>query len=325
MTVLDGIKRLDIDTRNRVKDSIQLNDALDDVLHVIMVISNPCGYARRYQLAQAFILHMQKEEQVQLYIVELCYGSQPFVLTQPDNPHHLQLKTEIPIWHKENMINMGVRLLPATWKAMAWIDADIEFESNTWVLDTLKLLNGYADIVQLFSHAVDMDKDESSMQVVNSGGYQYEKQLPYRTGVNYWHPGYAWACTRKAYDKMGGLYERAILGSGDYIMMMALLGQVEKAIHPTNHFHYKKDVFLYQQRVKHMRFSYVPGVIRHYFHGTKANRRYGERWKILVDHQYNPNVHVEKKPNGLLVPSAACPPGMLSEIMQYFKNRNEDE
>jgi hypothetical protein len=192
-------------------------------------------------------------------------------------------------------------------------------------MDTLKLLNGYADMVQLFSHAVDLEKDESSMHVANSGGYQYEKKLPYRMGINYWHPGYAWACTRKAYETMGGLYENAILGSGDQIMMLSLLGQVEKALNPKNHEQYKEDALLFQARVSQIRFSYVPGVIRHYFHGTKANRRYRERWQILVDHQYNPSEHLKKEKNGLLVPSEACPPKLLEDILQYFKDRNEDD
>lgn len=323
MTVLEGIE-LDIQTRNRVKDSIKFNEPLDSVLHVIMVVSNPCSYFRRYALARQFILRMEKEEHIQLYIVELCYAKQPFILTQKNNPMHLQLRTESPIWHKENMINLGTKMFPPDWKAMAWIDADIEFESNTWALDTLKLLNGYADIVQLFSHAVDLDKDEATMHVANSGGYQYEKQLPYRMGLNYWHPGYAWACTRKAYETMGGLYENAILGSGDQIMMLSILGQVEKALNPNNHEAYKKDALVFQERMKHIRFSYVPGVIRHYYHGTKANRRYRERWQILVDHQYNPEQHLKKK-NGLLVPSETCPPKLLEDILQYFKDRNEDD
>jgi hypothetical protein len=324
MTVFEGIE-LDIPTRNRVKDSIKFNDPLDDVLHVIMVVSNPCNYFRRYQLARQFILRMENEEHIKLYIVELCYLKQPFVLTKKNNPHHIQLRTKSPIWHKENMINIGTTLFPSNWKAMAWIDADIEFESNTWAKDTLKILNGYADMVQLFSHAVDLDKDETTMHVANSGGYQYEKQLSYRMGINYWHPGYAWACTRKAYETMGGLYENAILGSGDQIMMMALLGQVEKALNPNNHEEYKKDALLFQERVKQIRFSYVPGVIRHYFHGTKANRRYRERWQILVDHKYNPQEHLKKEKNGLLVPSSACPPKLLEDILQYFKDRNEDD
>jgi hypothetical protein len=324
MTVLDGIE-LDIYTRNRVKDSIQFNDPLDKILHVIMVVSNPCLYMRRYQLARQFILRMEKEKNIKLYIVELCYGDQTFILTQKNNPTHIQLRTKIPIWHKENMINVGVRMLPPSWKAMAWIDADIEFESSTWALDTLKILNGYADIVQLFSHAVDMDKNESAMHIATSAGYQYEKGSTNRIGINYWHPGYAWACTRKAYEKMGGLYENAILGSGDNIMLFSLVGNVEKALNESNHVSYKKDAIMFQERVRQMRFSYVPGVIRHYYHGTKANRRYRERWQILIDHQYDPFLHLHKQKNGLLVPSEECPPKLLEDIMQYFKDRNEDD
>jgi len=69
----------------------------------------------------------------------------------------------------------------------------------------------------------------------------------------------------------------------------------------------------------------VPGVIRHYFHGSKKNRKYAERWKILVDHVYEPSVHVVARGDGLLVPSKTCPSAMLEEILVYFAERNEDE
>jgi hypothetical protein len=90
-----------------------------------------------------------------LYIVELAYGNQSFQVTKSNNTRHLQIRTNTaPLWHKENMINMAVQhLLPDSWKAFAWIDADIEFDSSSWALDTLKILNGSKDIVQLFSHA----------------------------------------------------------------------------------------------------------------------------------------------------------------------------
>jgi hypothetical protein len=270
------------------------------------------------------MMRMENEPHTRLYVVELCYLKQPFILTQKNNPRHLQLRTDTPIWHKENMINCGTRLLPKTWKAMAWIDADIEFESSSWALDTLKVLNGYADIVQLFSHALDMDHDEIPMHISTSAGYQYEKRVTPKPGHPNWHPGYAWACTRKAYETMGGLYENAILGSGDNIMMFSLLGQVQKALHVKNEEAYKQDALLFQQRVKRLRFSYVPGVIRHYYHGSKVNRRYKERWQILIDHHYIPSKHLEKK-DGLLVPSAECPPTLLKDILQYFHDRNEDD
>jgi hypothetical protein len=325
MTVLDGIE-LDVHTRNYTREAIQHNDPLESFLHVVMVVSNPCYFKRRYALARQFMLRMEKESNVKLYVVELCYKKQKFILTQKRNPRHLQLRTETPIWHKENMINIGIeKLLPSDWKAVAWIDADIEFESNTWAMDTLKILNGHSDIVQLFSHAVDMDKEELTMSVFNSGGYQHEKGNPYKLGINYWHPGFAWACTRKAYQQMDKLYDQGILGSGDNIMMMSLLGNVHKAINDDNTPEYLKTAYDFQDRVKNLRFGYVPGVIRHYFHGQKVNRKYRERWQILVDHKYNPYEHLEMDVQGLYVPSKTCPPKLLEDIMTYFQQRNEDE
>jgi hypothetical protein len=323
MTVLDGVE-LDVDTRNFTREAIQHNDPLEPFLHVVIVISNPCYFRRRYALARQFIMRMEKEKHVKLYVVELCYQKQKFILTQTKNPRHLQLRADIPLWHKENMINIGIqKLLPSDWKAVAWIDADIEFESNTWALDTLKILNGHSDIVQLFSHAVDMDKEGLSMSVFNSGGYQYEKGNPYKLGINYWHPGFAWACTRKAYHQMNGLYDQGILGSGDNIMMMAILGNVHKAINDDNTDAYLKTAYEFQERARLLRFGYVPGVIRHYFHGHKVNRRYRERWQILVEHKYDPQIHIMKNKDGLFVPTQECPPKLLEDIMEYFQQRNE--
>jgi len=68
----------------------------------------------------------------------------------------------------------------------------------------------------------------------------------------------------------------------------------------------------------------VPGVIRHFFHGAKVNRKYRERWTILVENRFNPCTHLEQK-DGLLVPSTQCPPKLLEDIVQYFKERNEDD
>jgi hypothetical protein len=221
------------------------------------------------------------------------------------------------------MINCGIRLLPPDWKAMAWIDADIEFENPSWATDTLRILNGHADMIQLFSHAVDMDQNGNTMTVFNSGGYQHEHRIPHKSVPNYMHPGFAWACTRKAFEKMGGLYEHAILGSGDNIMMWSLLHSVDAAIHPDNHSEYIKSVHDFQDKCRGIRFSYVPGVIRHFFHGQKKNRKYNERFYILIKHQYRPSYLVHK--DGLLVPTIECPHELLDDIMNYFRERNEDE
>jgi hypothetical protein len=329
MTVINGIEykqpSLINYKQNDIKSAIQQNDPIENNLHVIVVISNPCFYATRYKLFHEFIHRLEYEEHIQVYVVEMIYPGQTYIVTQENNPHHLQLFSEVPIWHKENMINLGVQLLPSDWKAMAWIDADIEFENTNWALDTLKILNGTKDIVQLFSHCVDMDKDESTMNMFSSFGFNFSKNKKYTTkGFDYWHPGYAWAITRKAYENIGGLYDKGILGSGDNIMALSFINKANTFLNYDYHFDYKQSILDYQVKAKLLRLGYVPGIIRHYYHGSKKNRKYTERWQILIKHQYSPKLHL-KYNNGILVPTMMCSPKFKQDIMTYFKERKEDE
>jgi len=329
MTVINNIEIDNIQyRRNIIKDAITNNEPIEDKLNVIIVISNPCLFARRYILLKEFVQRLELEEtNVNLYLVELAYGKQKFIVTDAKNKNHLQLRTEHPLWHKENMINVGIKkLLPTNWKAVAWIDADVEFESSSWAKDTLKILNGSMDIVQLFSHCVDMNKHEESMNTFPSFGFQYIKKLPYsKKPVNFWHPGYAWACTRKTYEKIGGLFEKAILGSGDNIMALSLIQKAEFAINEHYTDEYRNLVFGFEKKTKALRLGYVPGVIRHYYHGSKKNRNYENRWKMLVNHGFSPIEHITTDENGIIVPTSAFPKQLLSEIMDYFKSRNDDE
>jgi hypothetical protein len=324
MTIINGIEIDNIRyIKNPIKEAILNNDPLEENLHVIMVISNPCQFASRYILAKEFIYRMNRENNVILYVVELVYGDQQYHVTVPSNPKHLQLKATHPLWHKENMINMGVRLLPANWKAFAWIDADIEFESPTFALDALKILNGCSDVIQLFSHCLDMDKQEGTMNTWAGFGYNHCKNKKYGKGKDLWHPGYAWAITRKAYQKMGGLYDLSILGSGDHNMALSFIGHGLKSVNDKVHDEYKKSIALFQNKVSHLRLGYVPGIIRHYYHGSKLDRKYSERWTLLVNHNYNPESHV-KSCGGVIVPTDTFPPKLLEDILTYFKERNED-
>jgi len=328
MTIINGIE-IDVGpyAPDSIKQAILNNSPIDNVLHVVAVISNPCLYARRYILAREFINRMEKEENVILYVVELTYGNQKYYVTDKNNKRHLQLNATIPLWHKENMINAGIKkLLPPAWKAVAWIDADIEFENPGWALDALKVLNGCRDVIQLFSHAVDMDKDENAMSVFPSFGYQYSKgRSTMGNGINMWHPGYAWACTRRAYVTMGGLYDLSILGAGDHNMSFSFLGKGVDSVNAGATDDYKDSIIAFEDGAKTLRLGYVPGVIRHHFHGLKKNRKYMERWHILVDNAYSPKDHMTKNKDGLLVPTAACPQKILDDILKYFKERNEDE
>jgi hypothetical protein len=328
---IDNIHYISNDIHNGIKN----NKILDNKLNVIIVISNPCQYARRYLLAKEFIQRFEKDEpNVNLYIVELAYKLpgqklQDFHITDANNKNHLQLTSnDPPLWHKESMIRVGIeKLLPIDWTNIAWIDADIEFDNVHWVEDTLKILNGTRDIVQLFSHILDMDTQLDPMQIFSGFGYQYTHKRKYKSrgGIHYYHPGMAWACTRKAYDQMGGIFDKSILGSGDHNMALAFIGKGVASVNGLVTDDYKNSIVEFQNRADGLTLGYVPGIIRHHFHGAKANRKYCDRWKILVNHKYEPSKHITYDVNGLIIPTPECPKEMLDEIFTYFSERNEDE
>lgn len=343
MTVIENlIDNLKIDDQdytinyisNNIKNSLKNNKKIEEKLNVIICCSNPCQYESRYKLAIDFIKRMNDEENVNLYIVELIYDikdkdQQKFYITENNNVKHLQIKSNSsPLWHKENLLNIGIKkLLPENWKSIAWIDADIEFDNVHWVDDTLKLLNTY-DIVQLFSHALDLNSNENTMSIFSGFGYQYTHKKEHCHGGNpnnQWHPGYGWAMNRNAYDKMSGLFEYGILGSGDYHMAMSWLGMAEKTFNNKLSEGYKKSILNYQDKCKNLLIGYVPGIIKHYFHGHKKKRFYTERWQILIKHNYDPYIHLSQNDIGLLIPSETCSQEFMKDIMNYFISREEDE
>ena len=329
MTIINGIDIDDINYKiNDIKYAISNNTPIEDKLNVIIVISNPCLYTKRYILLKEFVKRIEEEEDnVRLFIVEMIYSDQKFIVTNKNNKNHLQLKTDTPLWHKENMVNLGVKyLLPKDFKAFAWIDADIEFENNTWALDTLKILNGCKDIIQLFSHCIDMSNENTNLNIFNSFGYSFNKNKKYIVkGIDYWHPGYAWAITRRAYEKIGGLYDKGVLGSGDNIMALSFIGKCIFINNINYHNDYNNSMLKYQINASKLRLGYTPGIIRHHYHGTKENRRYTERWKILMNHKFSPINHVTYDEKGILIPTKLFSEEFKEDIMNYFRERKEDE
>jgi len=302
------------------------NTPIEDKLHVIAVISNPCNYKIRYKLAHQFFQRMEQEKDVILYVVELVYGDQEFAVTSKGNKRHLQLRGETPLWHKENMINLGVKhLLPTNWKAVAWVDADVEFDNPYWATYALRVLNNGKDFVQLFTNVFDMDIDEQILNIFTGFGYQYSKNFKKGKELNYWHPGFAWACTRKAYEQIGGILDEGILGSGDNIMCHSFIKQAPQRLKKGMTNEYMDFVKDKQDKFDGLNLGYIPGTIRHFYHGKKENRNYYGREDILIRHKYDPNTFIKRDSKGLIIPSETCPKEFLKDIMDYFEERNEDE
>ena len=171
-----------------------------------------------------------------------------------------------------------------------------------------------------------MSNAYTNINIFNSFGYSFSKKKNYTTkGLDYWHPGFAWAITRNAYEKIGGLYDKGVLGSGDNIMALAIISKSEYCNNIEFHEDYNNSMLDFQNKASKLRLGYIPGIIRHHYHGSKINRQYTERWKILSENNFDPFTFIEYDKNGILIPTVNCPETLVSSIMAYFEERNEDE
>jgi hypothetical protein len=282
---------------------------------------------------------------------------------------YIGLRTRDELWLKENAINIGVQHLPYNWQQVCWLDSDVHFLRPNWVGETIHKLQHYA-FVQMFSHARDLGPNYEMMPEdyphANGLGFVeawtrgllkttltpdiqadlksiggditrltddfFELQLdlgaaylPHRV-----FPGLAWACTRKAWEDVGGLFDAAIWGGGDWHMSHALIEKTEGMMRHDLHRNYKKLVNQWYQRCRtHIRrnVGVVEGSILHHWHGRKSERGYNVKHAMLADFGFDPPRHLKRDASGLyqLHDDRSTAFVQIRDMMRRVaKERNED-
>ena len=296
-----------------------------DPLYVILPYFNFCGFKRRRDL---FVQFVNEIANTQGPLVRMVISEAVGTTRLPRGLpvwKHMTFETPSKIWIKENLINLAADRLPRYWKYMAWIDADLTFLNQNWVRDTIHELET-ADIVQLWRSAVNLGPDGETLKVDKSFAYMFIDSGTEWTQTDrygFWHPGYAWACTRKAYETMNGLVDWAILGSGDRHMAMALAGLAQKSCPGNIHPNYMFLLRNFEKKLKNFKTSYVDGTILHYWHGSFANRRYKERWDILTKNSFDPFEDIGMDSDGIM---SLTETGKRFDTFldDYFTGRKED-
>jgi len=298
--------------------------------YVVAPVSNPVRFRQRYEVFKRF-REFVLNAGGRLVVVELVQGDRAHQVTEPGDPYtEIQLRTREELWFKENMINIAISRLPEDWEYVAWVDADLIFTRRDWLLETVEQLQHFA-VVQMWQTAVDLGPTEEVMQVHKSFGYVHWRdgnsiKVTWNKNYDFPHPGYAWAARREFFDSVGGLMDRAILGAADTHMAFALIGRGAETYHQGVTPNYKLMVSQWQERaldLVHKNVGFVPGTILHYWHGKKADRRYQDRWKILVDNKYDPVADLKRDWQGLLSLDRRRV-RLRDDIRKYFRARNED-
>jgi hypothetical protein len=143
-------------------------------------------------------------------------------------------------------------------------------------------------------------------------------------------PGLAWACTRPAWDAMGGLIDYAIWGGGDWHMARALAGIKEHMVRKDLHQSYRAQVDEWYQRAeKFIRRNVLVmnGAIFHNWHGRKTERGYAIKHRLLAKIGFNPTAHLKKNAHGLWQlhdDGSEVYPRLRDTLRQIAGERDED-
>jgi hypothetical protein len=287
--------------------------------------------------------HMEKLG-VTLHVTEVVLNTAPFEVTSPDNQNHTQLRAKYELFRKENVINIAIRRALEHYRDdiqfMAWVDADVQFVNEKIVQDTIDALHRHK-VVQMWTRAIDLGPDGVPLNlnsdpskescVVKSFAwchleYGIENRPKGRGYNDRWHPGYAWAITREAYEEMGGLFDLSVFGSGDTHMAMSFVGRGKESLHGKTSKNYQERSWEHLSRIETVingDIGCVDGLLMHYWHGRKANRKYVERWSIPIDNNFEPGYDLFRRPDGMFELTDRNPK-LRDDIRAYIRQRDED-
>lgn len=311
--------------------------------HVLCVISNPYRYASRWKLYAELFQEDIIRKGATLWTVEMASGARVHKVTDKDNDRHIQVQgSELSgvFWRKENLINIGIHHIikkcPDA-RYLAWVDADVRFEPG--MISEAQHALQHWDVIQPWSHSIDLGPNnetvgsiQKSFMYCHWNGIEVKSESGYSHGG---HPGFAWVARREALNKLGvslssgPMIDFAALGSGDRHVACGLIGKMEWSYHHGISPAYKKWLHLWQtnaERKIKRNVGYLNQTIRHSWHGRKALRGYGSRWKLLVHHQFDPEQDIYRDTSGLwqLVSETPRQLAMRDDFRRYFQSRNED-
>ena len=329
----------------------------DQTLHVAAAYSNPFRWRTRRELANDFRRHMRASANVSLHFGELAYGDRPHEVTGDcETAGDIQLRTPHELFHKENILNRVVSTFPPNWKYGMICDADFHFTRHDWALETIHQLQHY-DFVQPFSNYTDVTGDTYGLAQMPTrantsflfnyiqNGFQVSSQYHNGTLPGDPDPSYegtmiegrfmrgvgatggALAFRRSAFNSVGRLLDRCILGHADWYMAFSLVGLDAPDIHTQK---YAPDYVAYvtawkdRAAIIKKNVGYVDGMAIHFFHGSKTRRAYSSRDAILAKHQFSPYRDVYEDDQGILQLTPEKP-ALRDDIRRYFISRGEDD
>lgn len=263
-----------------------------------------------------------------LFSIELSYDGS-FHL--PNDKNIKRVKSNSIMWQKEVLLNMLARELPSKYKNIAWIDIDIYFDNPSWPDMLLSIMENY-NFVQMYSFYRWYTRDSREIEYechsaikVRGGHSSYGENWPAS------QPGGAICSDRSFFEKVG-LFEYAICGGGDEMVIGPVLGQAQcknysdKINQITAGNQSLLNKWADWQESLSINFnpnvSFLDQTAHHKWHGSLKNRQYQSRSSNLKNIDFSKNL---AKNNFGCFEFINVGAETIKGFKDYFLNRKEDE
>lgn len=289
---------------------------------------NPAGYRRRSENYRVF----RRRLGVPLVAVELSFDGR-FELSDDDAEIVLRMRCPDVMWHKERLLNIGIRAAPPEATKIAWVDGDIVFSDDDWAekasaaLDDCVVAHLMGRRLNLSRHGEVEDSAVSAVREHLAGRASDEvladSEAPVRMGRSM---GLAWAARRDLIERHG-LYDAAILGSGDRVIANAAFARFDLGarcleMNAAQQAHYLRWAEPFSQDVGG-RIGAVDLQVEHLWHGALRNRGYSERHRGLAPFDFDPASDLSRDEAGCWRWGSGKP-AMHRYVREYFSGRHED-
>lgn len=236
---------------------------------ICLVIFNPVQ-SKRILMNYLYTVNQFKLQKLPVFTLELVFKDR-----EPEIHDAFHVRCDSFMFHKERMCRILETKIPSKYKKLLFIDGDVIFNNTTWYSDISKLLDTH-DVVQPFEKCEWLDLTYTNVTLERKTVLQMKESV---WNYNY-HPGFGWAFRREWYRKTG-FFDWAISGSGDTLSSAAWMGKTFPKVFKSLPTSLKPAYSEFTSKPVPRITYYLNGKIQHLYHGSKTNRQYVERHKII--------------------------------------------
>ncbi len=276
---------------------------------ICFVLFNP-AQTKRILMNYLYIRNIFQRQGLPVFTAELVYEGRT-----PEIPDAFHVTTNSFMFHKENLYRILETKIPSCYKKLAFLDADVYFTDKSWYEKVSKLLDSF-DVVQPFERAHWLDLTYKKTMLTRKSVVCNEK----KAWDFAYHPGFAWCMTRKWYKQVG-FFDLAVSGSGDTLSTAAWLDKTFPEKFQSLPSPLKLPYFEFCKQPK-PKSTYCKDIdIYHLYHGSRENRQYADRHKML-DIQGDIHDYIQKNKEGVW--EWKDKERWNPVYLHYFKKREDD-